>query len=113
MYKLVIGILVVVALALALDPHYQQYKADKQELAEHRQQMQWRVGYSQLVGDYKLLSLDGGKMWYAAETKDKAIIIQGRAEDVYPGILSQTAGMEAAIQQRKELQETSWQKNTN
>lgn len=46
--------------------------------------------------NYDLRSFDGGKNWYAvSNTPDDGVIILGKADDVYPGLLKQQEGLSA------------------
>ena len=48
--------------------------------------------------NYHLKSFDGGKIWYAIDNdkwfNDKGLIILGKADDVYPGLLSHLDGLD-------------------
>jgi hypothetical protein len=46
-------------------------------------------------GNYEIQSFDGGLNWYAVQRDGNAIIIQGLAEDVYPGLTGHIQGIDA------------------
>jgi hypothetical protein len=48
------------------------------------------------AGSYNLKTFDSGKNWYAIKYNDEwGMEIIGKAEDVYPGLLSHLTGMDA------------------
>jgi len=51
---------------------------------------------------YDLRSFDRGQTWYAIDTNQRdRVVILGLAEDVYPGLLQQEAGLAALIEYAK------------
>lgn len=95
----IIAILAILVIALSIQAHARKKRGD--ELAESLSyfkgkylRKQGGTTYRGLCLNYELLSFDGGKIWYATDLSfwpDKVVIL-GKAEDIYPGLLEDLDG---------------------
>ena len=77
--------------------HAARYEAE--DLRYYKKRYLWKVGSTMLVPgsplvNYRLLSTNGGRDWYAVDKHDAII---GHADEVYPGLLTHIAGLESLI----------------
>jgi len=66
-------------------------------------------------GSYNLISLDGGKRWYAFEYSQDdncEIIIKGTAEEIFPGLLAYLDGLGNLIEYAKQNGPISFSERT-
>jgi len=76
------------------------YEAAKRELVyyKHLVQRHQRInlvkqGCDVKHGEYDLRSYDGGLIWYAVEVTPEGLKILGKADEVFPGFISEQEGM--------------------
>ncbi|MCJ7793147.1 MAG: hypothetical protein MUP45_04185, partial [Candidatus Marinimicrobia bacterium] len=48
-------------------------------------------------GKYDLRSYDGGLIWYAVEVTSEGLKILGKADEIFPGLISELEGMNNLI----------------
>lgn len=98
----VAGLAIVIFLAIGVN--YFQERAflkarDARSLAYYQETYLSKQGATVGFGPYELLSFDGGKRWYAVKRgEDGAVIIQGIADEVFPGLLGQIDGLDALME---------------
>ena len=83
----------IVGLVVGYGYHKKAVQRDMQDLAYYKSTNLWKTGVSQGYGSYQLRSFDGGKHWYAISTED-GVIIEGLAEEIFPGLLAHLEGWE-------------------
>lgn len=101
------GIFIIFALILVLLSLYQEVKKLREKLFYYNRKYLYKSGYMTGYGSYELVSLSGGKSWYAAQTglvdttpwhyEVTDVRILGPAEEIYPGLLSKLNGMETLM----------------
>lgn len=67
---------------------YYKINSLKRELKHYRETYLWKSGYLIGYGNYRLISIDSGKSWYATEGFHDNVKILGDVEEVYPGLMT-------------------------
>src|SRR5574344_1518296 len=74
--------------------HKNSVSKSMRDLAYCKSTYLYKTGASQGYGSYQLRSFDGGRNWYAVETDSSSVIIKGKAEEVFPGLLAHLDGLD-------------------
>jgi hypothetical protein len=104
MKKLKTAVVVLFLLVLVLGGawylEHQQLVRVQKDLANYRQTYLYRNGVNKEYPEgYRLLSVDGGKTWYATERReDGVVVILGEADKVYPGLVRHLAAWDALME---------------
>lgn len=77
--------------------HKNSVSKNMMELEYYKSTYLRKTGTSQGYGSYQLRSFDGGRNWYAVETDNGSMIIKGKAEEVFPGLLAHLEGWDKFI----------------
>ena len=92
-YIVIIAITTVVILAFWIHRLTDKNKQLTRNLKYYESTYLSLAGFASGWGNYNLVSLDGGKSWYAIEKKAGITEMLGPAERVFPGLLDHIKGM--------------------
>jgi hypothetical protein len=94
-FLLICGLVVSIVLATGF---LEDVRRDQSNLEYYRSWFKTKTGWTTGHGSYLLVSLDGGKTWYDAESADEAgFVLNGPVEEVRPGLLKQVMGLDALM----------------
>lgn len=89
--------------------------SEMKNLKAYKERYLYKQGIDIKFGKYDLISLDGGKRWYAFEySQDNnwEIMIKGPAEEIFPGLLAHLNGFDALIKYARENGPISFSERT-
>lgn len=99
----VLGIILALIIGVFIGYHIHKKSAsrDMRSLTHYRSTYLEKTGYSYGYGDFQLRSFDGGKHWYTVNT-EAGVVIEGLAEEKFPGLLTHLEGIDRLVEYTKE-----------
>lgn len=99
MIKIVVGGLFLLLLGLfvfvTIRDQRAEVRRDRRNLEGFRSTFKVKTGAIMGLGSYSLLSVDGGKTWYDTRVTSDGYVLNGRVEEIRPGLLEKIQAFDA------------------